>query len=191
MATRATKSGFARDAQEKIDSKYDAALATTCLTWINERIQTIGESPVCTDGSMDNVFEVLGDGYILCCLMKSLGETFKYKREKLAFKKMETINTFLSAIDKYGVVKNDSFQTVDLYERQNLNQVIQTISALGRKAQSKGQSGIGPKESERQSREWTEEQLKAGQNVIGLQMGTNKGASQAGQSFGKQRMIID
>jgi hypothetical protein len=56
---------------------------------------------------------------------------------------------------------------------------------------SKGGKGIGPKESERQSREWTEEQLKAGQNVIGLQMGSNKGASQAGQNFGKARHIVD
>lgn len=31
-------------------------------------------------------------------------------------------------------------------------------------------------------RNFSEEQLKAGRNIIGLQMGTNKGASQAGMS---------
>ena len=51
-------------------------------------------------------------------------------------------------------------------------------------AQAKGFNGptLGPKESKGEKREFTEEQLKAGQNVIGLQMGTNKGASQAGMT---------
>ena len=85
----------------------------------------------------------------------------------------------------------DSFQTVDLYERQNIPTVISTIHALGRKAQAKGLHGIGPKESEKNVREFTEEQLKAGEHIIGLQMGSNKGATQAGQNFGKTRAIID
>jgi hypothetical protein len=55
------------------------------------------------------------------------------KRQKLAFKKMENINAFLEAIEKYGVAKHDSFQTVDLYERTNLTQVVLSIHALGRK----------------------------------------------------------
>ena len=71
-------------------------------------------------------------------------------------------------------------------------QVINGIHALGRKAQSKGFSGptLGPKESTKNEREFTEEQLREGQNVIGLQMGTNKGASQAGQTpYGATRQI--
>ena len=54
-----------------------------------------------------------------------------------------------------------------------------------------GREGYGKKIAEKNVREFTEEQLKAGQNVIGLQMGSNKGASQAGQNFGKSRMIVD
>lgn len=38
-------------------------------------------------------------------------------------------------------------------------------------------------------REFTEEQLKQGQNVIGLQMGSNKGASQSGDHYGRARQI--
>ena len=59
-------------------------------------------------------------------------------------------------------------------------------------AQKKGftDATLGPKESTEQKREWTEEQLKAGQNVIGLQMGSNKGATQAGiTAYGMQRQI--
>lgn len=48
---------------------------------------------------------------------------------------------------------------------------------------------LGPKEAEAQPREWTEEQLKEGKNIIGLQMGSNKGASQAGDHFGRPRQV--
>ncbi|XP_020605591.1 muscle-specific protein 20-like [Orbicella faveolata] len=59
------------------------------------------------------------------------------------------------------------------------------------KAGVKGLSvpSLGPKEAEAHEREFTEEQLKAGKNVIGLQMGSNKGASQAGDHYGRPRQI--
>jgi len=43
----------------------------------------------------------------------------------------------------------------------------------------------------RNIRSFTEEQLRAGDSIIGLQAGSNKGASQAGLTMGKQRMILD
>ena len=45
---------------------------------------------------------------------------------------MENIGTFLSGCEDYGLKKTDLFQTVDLYEEQNIPQVIATIHALGR-----------------------------------------------------------
>ena len=49
---------------------------------------------------------------------------------------------------------------------------------------------LGPKEAEAQKREWTEEELRSGRNIIGLQMGTNQVASQQGMTpYGKQRQI--
>lgn len=58
-------------------------------------------------------------------------------------------------------------------------------------AASKGLSvpTLGPKEATENKREFTEQQLKEGQNVIGLQMGTNKLASQAGEHFGRPRQV--
>ena len=50
---------------------------------------------------------------------------------------------------------------------------------------------LGPREAARNVREFTDEQLNAGAGVIGLQMGTNKMASQAGMSFGTTRHIAD
>lgn len=48
---------------------------------------------------------------------------------------------------------------------------------------------LGPKEADANKREFTDEQLMEGQNIIGLQMGSNKGASQAGDHFGRPRQI--
>lgn len=48
---------------------------------------------------------------------------------------------------------------------------------------------LGPKEAQANPRDFTEEQLKAGEGVIGLQMGSNKGASQSGEHYGRPRQI--
>lgn len=49
---------------------------------------------------------------------------------------------------------------------------------------------LGPKPAEENKRSFTEEQLRAGEGLIGLQAGTNKGATQAGQNFGATRKIL-
>ena len=139
------------------------------------------------------VHEILKDGVALCKLMNALKESSvkRINDSKMAFKQMENIGNYLDASSAYGVAKEDQFQTVDLFEATNMAAVINGLHALGRKASSKGQKGIGPKESTKNEREFTDEQMRAGSNVIGLQMGSNKGASQAGQNFGKTRAIID
>ena len=49
------------------------------------------------------------------------------------FRDMENIGNFLSAIEQYGVVKVDQFQTANLTDRRNnMAMVINTIHALGR-----------------------------------------------------------
>lgn len=50
-----------------------------------------------------------------------------------------------------------------------------------------GKPSIGPKEADKNVRHFTEEQLKAGQTVISLQYGSNKGANQSGINFGNTR----
>lgn len=52
-------------------------------------------------------------------------------------------------------------------------------------------AAYGAKISKENKREFTEEQIAEGKTTIGLQMGSNKGASQSGMNIGKTRMIND
>ena len=49
---------------------------------------------------------------------------------------------------------------------------------------------LGPKPSEENVREFSDDVIQAGKAVIGLQAGQNKGATQAGQHMGAGRKII-
>lgn len=49
---------------------------------------------------------------------------------------------------------------------------------------------MGPKPSEENKRDFTEDQMRAGESIIGLQAGSNKGATQAGSNLGAPRRII-
>jgi len=186
MATnRATKSGFAAEAQRKINAKYSDELAQESLEWV----RSITQEDFNVAGDMDNFFEVLKDGQLLCRLVNCIkpGIIKKINQSQMAFKCMENINAFLEAARDLGVPAQETFQTVDLWERQNLNSVVICLQSLGRKAGTYGKPSIGPKEADKNERHFSEEKLKAGQTIIGLQMGSNKGATQSGINFGNTR----
>lgn len=182
---RAAKSGFAAEAQRKINSKYSDELAQESLEWI----RSITQENINVEGDMDNFYDVLKDGKVLCNLANCLqpGAVKKINDSKMAFKCMENINAFLEAARNMGVPAQETFQTVDLWERQNLNSVVICLQSLGRKAGGFGKPSIGPKEAEKNERHFSEEQMRAGHGVIGLQMGSNKGANQSGINFGNTR----
>lgn len=119
----------------QINSKYSDELAAESLEWIKE---VTGE-PINTSGDMDNFFEVLKDGVILCKLVNSLqpGTIKKVNESKMAFKCMENISAFLEAAKAFGVPVQETFQSVDLWERQNLNSVVICLQSLGRKVSRK------------------------------------------------------
>jgi len=105
---------------------------------------------------------------------------------------MENIAKFLKAIEVYGVDKQDLFQTVDLYEGQNMAQVLTTLRKLSTVALTKGFGGphIGVKMAQKNKRDHDEQKLREGRNVIGLQMGTNQVASQKGMTaYGLGRQL--
>ncbi|KAK4320070.1 hypothetical protein Pmani_009036 [Petrolisthes manimaculis] len=182
---RATKSGIAAEAQSKIEAKFSEQQAGECLQWIAE----VTGKDMDTTGSADNFYELLKNGMLLCEVINTLmpGQVKKIQTSTMAFKCMENINNFTEGAKKAGVPSQETFQTVDLWERQNLNSVVVCIQSLGRKGSQFGKPSIGPKESEKNVRQFSDEQRRAGDSVISLQYGSNKGANQAGMSFGNTR----
>ncbi|EEB14245.1 Muscle-specific protein, putative [Pediculus humanus corporis] len=139
--------------------------------------------------------DVLRDGVFLCRLMNKLqpGIISKINYSGGDYKFMDNLSQFQKACVKYGVPDVDLFQTVDLWEKKNIAQVTMTIFALGRTAYKHPEwrgPFLGPRPSEENKRDFSEEQLRAGEAIIGLQAGTNRGANQSGQNFGATRKIL-
>ena len=108
------------------------------------------------------------------------------------FKQRENIEMYLKGCETYGLVTQDLFQVNDLYENKNLYMVVDNLYALGGLAQKQSFNGpvIGKKMATQNKRAFDDATLKAGQSVIGLQYGSNKGASQAGMTaYGTGRQI--
>lgn len=200
MANRPKGFGMTAELARKREAKFDSDVASEAFAWMHDVLQQ-GHAPdnitslVANDVSSEkDVSNALKNGILLCHLINCLksGSVKKINENNMAFKQMENIGNFLTACESVGCKKADLFQTVDLYESNNIPQVINGIFALGRKAQNFYDGPrLGPEEATANKREFTEDQLRAGEGVIGLQAGSNKGASQAGQNFGKTRAIID
>ncbi|KAF7691652.1 transgelin-3b [Silurus meridionalis] len=199
MANRGPSYGLSREVQEKIDQKYDPDLEARLVDWIVVQCGGNLERP---QAGKQNFQKWLMDGTILCRLINSLyprgKEPIKKIQEtQMAFKQMEKISQFLQATEAYGVITTDIFQTVDLWEGKDMAAVQRTLMALGSVALTKddghyrGNRDWFHKKSQSHRREFSEEQLRQGQNLISLQMGSNRGASQAGMTgYGMHRQIM-
>ncbi|CAF1277692.1 unnamed protein product [Didymodactylos carnosus] len=171
-SNRATKSGFAHEANEKVQAKYDVEQAQEALRWISD---LTGEQ-FDISGQKDNFYQQLKDGRKLCQLMNVLNPNSisKINPGENSFKLMENISKFTTAAKNYGLSDSETFQTVDLFEQMNLHQVCLCLHALERKAQKKGLSGLGPREAEKNERNFSAETLNQGNSIIGGQLGFNK-----------------
>ncbi|XP_026067809.1 transgelin-3-like [Carassius auratus] len=199
MANKGPAYGLSREVQSKIDKKYDPELEDRLVQWI---VAQCGDSVGKPQPGKQGFQQWLKDGCVLCELINSLAKDSKpvkkIQSSPMAFKQMEQISQFLGAAERYGVTKSDMFQTVDLWEGKDLAAVQMTLLALGSLAVTKddgcyrGDPSWFHKKSQENKREFSDEQLKEGQSVIGLQMGTNKGASQAGMTgYGRPRQILN
>ncbi|KAI5938148.1 Calponin-3 [Manis javanica] len=180
--------GLSAEVKNKIASKYDHQAEEDLRNWIEE----------VTGMSIGTNFQLgLKDGIILCELINKLqpGSVKKVNESSLNWPQLENIGNFIKAIQAYGMKPHDIFEANDLFENGNMTQVQTTLVALAGLAKTKGfhtTIDIGVKYAEKQTRRFDEGKLKAGQSVIGLQMGTNKCASQAGMTaYGTRRHLYD
>jgi len=176
-----------RQVRAKIAGKRDAEQEKEAQTWIETLTGEKFPAGVLYE-------DVIRDGIVLCKLMNAIkpGSISKINTTGAQFKMMENINFFLKAITNYGVCDVDLFQTADLYEKKDIGQVTSCVFALGRTTyqhpEYKGPN-LGVKPSEENKREFTEEQLRAGEGVINLQYGQAQ-KENLGVSFGAGRKII-
>ena len=190
MAHRAEKSGIAADLAVKRSASYPADAERECIKWIESILH---------EKKKGSFQEWLKDGSVLCRLINKIfpgsipQAHCKPPPEGLVFKQYENINQFIKGCKDHGVSEKDLFVTLDLHEGNDLAQVIATLYALDRSAQKRGSKIpiLSPKESQGTQRIFSKDQIADSKKISSLQMGTNKGASQAGMvSPGTRRQII-
>ncbi|VDD76099.1 unnamed protein product [Mesocestoides corti] len=218
MEYRAAKSGFAREVQIRIMEKYNGEEAAKALKWIRLLQPAEGIPEVLREAALkipENVstvkpeefHDLLKDGlvfgYLIGCLKpdeitQRLGKAMWKVSDKPIFetsRQRERIGAFINFCQEMGVGSASTFQTDQLHEQTNLPQVVICLSQLGVEAQAKpgyvGPEGYWMQRHTENKRNFTEEQLKQGESVIGLQMGYTGGANQSGISFGAQRKVTD
>lgn len=198
---RAESAGDMTAIRGKIAARYDPDVEAEVRDWI--KALTGEELP----RGMRECEKALRNGRTLVALAAKVREgtanlpTERCRKMKLQyntlaapFKQMENIQIFLNFCEQYGVKKTSLFQTVDLFEGRNMAQVMSCIQQLGSEAQRHGFTGAtcGPKPQTEDRRSFSTEQMRAGHGIIGLQMGTNKLASQKGMSsMGAVRHVAD
>jgi hypothetical protein len=199
IMSRAESAGDQVAIRGKIAARYDPDVEREVIGWFKQLLDL--DIPA----GMNNVQRALHNGIDLVKLALEIqkrlqnpppqAKKMRMKPNTLSapFKQMENIQVYLNFCEKLGMNKTSLFQTVDLYEGRNMAQVMTAIQQLGTECQRFGFDGpvIGSKPTEKNVREFSDEQLKAGQAIIGLQAGTNKCASQSGMSMGGVRHIAD
>ncbi|XP_067827058.1 transgelin-like [Heptranchias perlo] len=199
MSNQGPAFGLSRDVRRRIEQKYEPDLEERLVEWI---IAQCGAKVGRPEPGRSGFQLWLKDGTVLSQLINSLYSDDKKPIKKIqdtdkAFKQMEQVSQFLIAAEGYGVNKTDIFQTVDLWEAKDMSAVQRTLMALGSIAITRddghyhGDPNWFHRKAQENKRDFTNEQLSQGKNIIGLQMGSNQGASQAGTvSYGRPRQIL-
>jgi len=194
MAFHGPSYGLSRELHMKSQSKFSVDRARATLFWIEEVLNKKMEPEAQEVKDQYEFASVLKNGAVLCELINCIepGSIKKINTMNAPFKQRENIEMFLKACVNYGLKEQDLFQVNDLYENKNLYMIVDNLYSLGGLTQKKGWNGpvLGVKVASENKRNFNEGVLKAGQSMIGLQYGSNKGASQAGMTpYGANRQI--
>jgi len=124
MANHGPVYGMDAELKAKRDASYDPKLENDAKNFIESTTGT----------SISDLQEDLKSGVVLCKLMNKVypGKVGKISSGSAPFVQMENIAAYLKACASLGLATHDLFQTVDLYEAKNMNQVVTNILALKR-----------------------------------------------------------
>ncbi|KAJ3292995.1 Transgelin-3 [Borealophlyctis nickersoniae] len=140
--------GLDKDLAARAAAKYSPEREAQAREWL----EAVSGIPFEGDSFADS----LRDGVILCEAMNKIGpcadlKPIKIAKSKMPFKQVPYDaggrDDFDLAMTAIGVPSYEAFQTVDLYEAKNVNQVVNSIFSLSRHAEKHGFSGprLGPK----------------------------------------------
>jgi len=170
------KRGIDKELQRKLAAKYDIKKAHACLEWV---VAVTGKE-VTGDFEAD-----LKDGYLLCFLIKKISFTtykklkIKAKHTKQPFVCRTQIQNFVAGCKELGMAETDVCSSQDLYEGDNLNNVVSCLYALNAicyKLEASGKykgpflPGAGTKHAEGKARYFTEEELNRSKFIVPRQM---------------------
>jgi len=169
------KRGIDKELQAKLASKFDVTKADACLQWIAEA----------TKKEVTGDFEAdLKDGYLLCQLLKHISnKTYKKtikksKHTKQPFVCRTQIQNFVMGCKELGMAETDVCSSQDLYEGDNLNNVVNHLYALNAicyKLEASGKykgpfiAGSNVKFATANKRHFTKEQLAKSAGIVPLQ----------------------
>ncbi|KAI1708602.1 calponin homology (CH) domain-containing protein [Ditylenchus destructor] len=128
---RQRPAGVAGAILDKQASKYNDLEGHYLLEWIKE----ITKETFDTDGSRQNFIQQLKNGQLLCKMLNSIepGTVKKVMNPMSNFNCMGNINEFCIGVKKFGVIVEETFQSVDLFEGRDLFSVCVTLQSLARK----------------------------------------------------------
>jgi len=170
------KRGIDKELQAKLASKFDVGKADACMKWIAE----------CTKKDVTGDFGAdLKDGYLLCQLLKHISsktykdQHIKAKPTKQPFVCRTQIQNFVKGCKVLGMSETDVCSSQDLYEGDNLNNVVNHLYALNAicyKLESEGKYkgpfivGAHTKFAKENKRNFSKEVLNHAKYITPLQM---------------------
>eukprot|EP00127_Corallochytrium_limacisporum_P001692 Clim_evm29s77 gene=Clim_evmTU29s77 len=179
MATRGPVYGLDAELKAKQAAAYSKEDEVIARQFIAEKT---GETSITEGEGPEQLQEVLMDGVILCKLadiLKPGSVAGAGKPTKMPFKRMENINAFLNFCVDFGVMTANTFQTVDLYEGQNMLQVVRCICNV--KLLSEGKGAL---------RSSAHKEVKTDHSIPSKQTaGYTGGANASGINYGLRRQI--
>ena len=118
-------------------AKYDTQLEAQVKDWLEDVSgKSLAEHHDPTTHDYGAFSGGLSDGVVLCYFMQTLapGSIPQIQESSQPFKQMENIKHFLSALrTEFKFAENEVFETMDLRDEKNLNQVLQAMCTLHRK----------------------------------------------------------
>jgi len=135
---RTSGSGLKGAVEAKQFLKYNKDEGQALLKWIKD---TTGEN-IDTTGNPDNFHSLLKDGTLLCKFANALEPNAikKVQKPNSNFNCIENINLFTEFAKTQGVIKEELFQSVDLFEKRDLFSVCVCLISLGRSHKAKGKT---------------------------------------------------